>query len=465
MKKLSYILAIGLMLFLAGVCSADISAKLNKIVSSPSQAKCQFSINIIEANSGKVIYSKNPQMSLIPASNMKLVTTAAALYYLKSDFIYMTTVGLFDGDLVIRGAGDPLLGDEITDKKYNRKKSWLIDDIAEKLAAKNIKTINNIIVDSTIFDDHRVCPNWPKAQLNRSYACEISGLNYNGNCIDVTAKNVSRKIDIQLEPATHFLTFVNKIQPTSKRNKSSNAIAAYRTNKPNHIIFKGKCRSQSGPFTIAIQRPAVYLGFLIAEKLLEKNIRLNGQLIEKAAVISNDFIKLAEYKTTIADCLTRANKDSFGLAAECLLKTISSNMTGQGSFDGGKNLISRYLTKIGVEPTEFFIDDGSGLSRKNRLSANTITTVLSGIYKGSNRKLFKESLSVGGIDGTAAKHFKDPRYRGKIFGKTGYINGVKSFSGICQSKQGDFIFSIIVNKANGKTRPVINAIVEAIIDN
>lgn len=78
--------------------------------------------------------------------------------------------------------------------------------------------------------------------------------------------------------------------------------------------------------------------------------------------------------------------------------------------------------------------------------------------------MYKNSLAIGGIDGTIAKYFKENKYRGKIFGKTGYIEGVKSFSGVCTTKEGDYIFSILANNPNGQTREAINNIVKAIID-
>ncbi len=173
------------------------------------------------------------------------------------------------------------------------------------------------------------------------------------------------------------------------------------------------------------------------------------------------------YKTPIADCLVRCNKDSFGLAAEALLKTISANMQPgkkNGSWADGREVIHRYLSGLGVDRNEFYIDDGSGLSKKNRLSSNAITKVLQDVYKSRTWKLYKDSFAVGGVAGTIRKYFKDARYKGRVFGKTGYIAGTKSFSGICDTASGEYIFSILTNKANGRTRTAINDIVKAIIN-
>jgi D-alanyl-D-alanine carboxypeptidase/D-alanyl-D-alanine-endopeptidase (penicillin-binding protein 4) len=122
------------------------------------------------------------------------------------------------------------------------------------------------------------------------------------------------------------------------------------------------------------------------------------------------------------------------------------------------------MLELGIERGEFYIDDGSGLSRGNKLSANAITKVLLDVYKGKNWEVYKNSLATGGIDGTIGKYFKEEKYKGKVFGKTGYIGGVTSFSGVCSGKGRDYIFSILANKTRGGTREAINDIAKAIID-
>ena len=167
------------------------------------------------------------------------------------------------------------------------------------------------------------------------------------------------------------------------------------------------------------------------------------------------------------DCLARCNKDSFGLAAEALFKTIAANASltnKDGSWAAGRQIISRYLSSLGVDRSQFYIDDGSGLSRQNELSAYVITKVLSDVYKGRNWQLYKASLAVGGGDGTISRYFKEQKYKGKVFGKTGYMEGVRSFSGACTTAAGDYIFSILANKTNGKTRAAFHDIAKAIID-
>jgi D-alanyl-D-alanine carboxypeptidase/D-alanyl-D-alanine-endopeptidase (penicillin-binding protein 4) len=449
---------------LGSFAKADLAKRINSIISRSSQRKVQYSIRIIRADSGKTVYSHNAKKAMVPASNMKIIVSAAALRYLGPNYEYKTKVGLCGNTLVVIGSGDPLLGDKATDTKYSREAGWIFENIAAALKRNGVTTIKDIIVDSSIFDDQRVHPNWPKEELNRWYACEVSGLNFNGNCIEVTATNKGGRAVVSIEPKTGFVKVINKVKAISK---GKSAVGSYRQPEPNKIIIKGKCRKKAGPFDVAIERPAAFFGFLLHEHLTRQGINTQGRLIEKTIGRDCNFRVLTEYSSPMADCLARCNKNSFGLAAEALLKTIAANVSlngKNGSWAGGREIIGEYLLKLGIEGKEFYIDDGSGLSRQNKLSANSITRVLLAVCKSKDWRLYKSSLAVGGVDGTIRKYFKEKKYKGKIFGKTGYVNRVKSFSGVCNTAGGDYIFSILANNTNGKTRKAINDIAKAIID-
>jgi D-alanyl-D-alanine carboxypeptidase/D-alanyl-D-alanine-endopeptidase (penicillin-binding protein 4) len=449
---------------LTAVAEANIARRVNGIISQPSHKKVLFSVHIVKADSGRTIFSHNAKEPLVPASNMKIITTAAALKFLGPGYKFKTTVGLCGDTLVVTGSGDPLLGDKDTDKKYGRKPGWIFENIAEQLKRKGIKTVNDIIVDTGVFDNQRVHPNWPKKELNRSYACEVSGLNYNGNCIEITTKKTGGRIIIILEPKTSFVKLINKVTPISK---GTGTVGSYRNQQPNKIVVKGKCKSKVGPFAVAIERPAAFFAFLLAENLAKAGIRAKGEFIEKKVADDCNITVLAEYITPISDCLARSNKDSFGLAAEALFKTIAANanLTNRnGSWAAGRQTVSRYLSGLGIDRSQFYIDDGSGLSRRNELSAYAITRALSDVYKGRNWPLYKASLAVGGIDGTIATHFREQKYKGKVCGKTGYMIGLRAFSGVCTTPAGDYIFSILANKTNGSTRKAVHDIAKAIID-
>jgi serine-type D-Ala-D-Ala carboxypeptidase/endopeptidase (penicillin-binding protein 4) len=401
---------------------------------------------------------------MLPASNMKVVTTAAALKYLGADFAYKTCVGLQNGALVVIGSGDPLLGDKLTDARYSRQTGWMFDKIVQALREQNVAEVNDILIDTTVFDDERVHPSWPARDYNKWYACEICGLNFNDNCIEVTASNLGDRVAISIEPKTAFVQIINEVEPVTG---GDTAIGANRTPQPNKIRLFGKCRNREGPFRVAIEQPATFFGCVLAESLIRAGIPAKGRLVEKAVNVDAGFKPLVEFSTPITDCLRRANTDSLGLAAEALLKTIDAHSKPDGkngSWSGGRELIAKYLAGLGIPAEEFTVDDGSGLSRLDRLTTNALSKILLDLYHGKNWELFQGSLAVAGEEGTIDKYFKEAKYRGRIHAKTGYITGVRALSGVCLTNTGPYLFSVLSNGPKGLSRDGINNIPKAIID-
>ncbi|MGA2914870.1 MAG: D-alanyl-D-alanine carboxypeptidase/D-alanyl-D-alanine-endopeptidase [Sedimentisphaerales bacterium] len=447
---------------LAASCPASLQEKITQIILRKEQSNVKFGVLVIDPNSKARIFGYSESLALVPASNMKLVTSFAALKHLGKQFEFVTTAAMSDKNLVIIGSGDPLL--EYPDEKTadSNNAGNFLSDIVKAFKERNITEIGDIVVDSSVFDDVRVRPGWPKEQLNRPYACEVSGLNYNANCVKISASQKNGQVELLVEPDTNYLTLVNNVQPVSK---GDSAIGAYRTEKENVIVIGGKC-GKAASFDVAIERPATFFGTLLAENLNKAGIKVSGYVTE-AKVNSEKLQMLVKHRTGIVKVLQQCNKDSFHLAAECLFKTLGARQTSGkgGSWQAGRKAISDYLTSLGSDPAGFNIDDGSGLSDKDRLSAGIIIRVLTDAYSSDLWPVFKETLAEGGVDGTLKKYFYQNKYRGKIFAKTGYINGVRALSGVCVANSGkEYLFSILTNNANYKTKEAIFDIVKAIID-
>jgi len=446
-----------------GVSLGGLTQRLVKAVGSQQDADA-YSIQIVEPNSGTVVYSHNAHKPLMPASNMKVVTTAAALKYLGADFQYRTRVGRQNGALVVIGSGDPLLGDKSTDDRYDRPPGWIFEKIVQALREQGVTEVNDVVIDTTVFDDQRVHPSWPAKDYNKWYACEVCGLNYNENCIKVTASNQGNSVAVSIEPRTAFVQILNEVEPVTD---GDSAIGSHRTQQPNKITLFGRCKNREGPFRVAIEQPAAFFGFCLAENLARAGITPKGRLIEKAVNVEAGFKPLVEFTTPLVDCVRRANTDSLGLAAEALLKTIDAHSKPDrknGGWTGGRELIAKYLTELGIPSEEFVIDDGSGLSRQNRLTTYALSKILLDLYRSQNWELFQASLAVAGEEGTIDKYFNEAKYRGKIHAKTGYISGVRALSGVCLTDTGPYLFSILSNGPKGLSRDAINNIAKAIID-
>jgi D-alanyl-D-alanine carboxypeptidase/D-alanyl-D-alanine-endopeptidase (penicillin-binding protein 4) len=218
---------------------------------------------------------------------------------------------------------------------------------------------------------------------------------------------------------------------------------------------------------VAVENPALYFGRLLRNALIEQGIGVSGEIRESPAPQGCEIRPLAEHSTSIGDCLQRTNKDSLGLAAEAMFKRLgvqSDPDAHQGSWEGGQRVLSGYLQGLGVSEREHVIADGSGLSRDNRLSANALTRVLMHLAAGADWEFYTDSLAVGGLDGTIENHFWEAKYRGRVLAKSGYIHAVRALSGVIRTDSGDYIFSILANKAGSGARSAIDSAVKAVID-
>lgn len=469
LKKATMIINLRKKIFVSLICCviacpvamASVSSRIKSILYRKNLKNVDFGIEIVDASNGKVVYEKNSSKQYIPASNMKVVTSAAALEFLGSDYQFKTTLAMLGDKLIVIGGGDPLLCDSINDAKHGRGKYWIFNDIIETLKSKGIKSVGDVVIDSTFFDNSRVHPSWSRDELNRSYACEVSGLNFNANCVSINVKRSGSVARVSVTPPTKYITIVNQVKLKTTGNS---AVGAYRNGVPNKYILKGNCRTETG-FDVAIEGPAMFFGVVLSERLNAAGIKVGGKVTEKYVKNMTGIRILKEYTTPLTDVLARCNKDSFNMAAEALVKTISAENTNgkvNGEWKHGFSLISRYLGHIGIEDDQFILDDGCGLSRKNRLTADAISKVLFRMYNMDTRQIYIDSLAVGGVEGTSSKYFKEPKYKGKVFAKTGYIRGVRAFSGYVKTDNGDYIFSILSQGGGSYVRTAINDIVKAI---
>ncbi len=438
------------------------SESIMQIIARPHQKNAVFCILAVRADDGKALYSRNAQNPMIPASNMKLVSSAAALYYLGADYVYQTRAALQDGNLVVIGAGDPVLGDAAVDACSGRKDGWAFDAIVCALQDKGVTQVGDVILDSFFFDQNRVHLSWPADQLNQWYACETSGINYNRNCVRIVASR-NGAATLEMEPDNDYIELVSQLRAVTR---GASAVGAYRTNTPNRLTVRGNINKETG-FDVAIERPSGLFGNLLVRRLRAAGIAVNGQIVERYVPQRESLAAIATLTNTLWDVLDRCNKDSFGLAAESLIKTISAENT-QGRINGewphGLTLVGRYLNTLGIDDAQFVLDDGSGLSRKNRLSCSVLTAILRDAYQKPYGQRFVETLAEAGVDGTIGKYFHEAPYRGNICGKTGYIAGVRTFSGVCKTPRGDIIFSIMTEGGNSMTRQCINDITKRIFD-
>ena len=457
-------LCLGGMPCFQAVAPNDLSKRIDEILNRPGLKTVRFSACVVRRDTGEVVYERNPRLALIPASNMKIVTTAGVLEMMGPDFTFITRVGLSGESLVVIGSGDPLFGDKVTGARNGNGRPPVLQDIIDHLKEDGVVSLSDIILDVSVFDDERVHPGWPADQLNQKYACEVSGLNFRGNCAEVAIFNNKGQIELLLDPETEYVRLINAVWP---RSYGRSRISLDRTDVPGELIVAGFIRGRAGPYSFAVENPALFFGHLLRNGLIKAGIPVTGQILERPMLDEGDFRPLTEYRTSLGDCLLMANKESLGLAAEALFKRLGAqaNPDGRGgSWESGQRVLSDYLRGLGVDDGDFYLSDGSGLSRDNRLSAWALTRILLHLAGRPDWEFFESTLAVGGMDGTIEKHFWEKAYRGRVLAKSGYLRAVRALSGVVRTDGGDYIFSFLANRGGNGTRLAIDAAVKAIVD-
>jgi D-alanyl-D-alanine carboxypeptidase/D-alanyl-D-alanine-endopeptidase (penicillin-binding protein 4) len=212
---------------------------------------------------------------------------------------------------------------------------------------------------------------------------------------------------------------------------------------------------------ISVRDPGLYFGYVFKTVLAANGIKVDGKIVRQSVRLAGDKLpadcKVIDiYRSPIAWTLARAGKQSLGMMAESLLKLLGTRVGAVGSWDSGRAAVQAFLRKAQVPQEQITIDDGSGLSRNNRISPAAMVAVLQYMY-GAPHGHFEallDALSHAGIDGTLEKRMRFPETKGRVFAKTGYIDGVRTLAGYVQTKSGKWLaFAFFYNQAS-KTKPL-----------
>ncbi len=424
---------------------ARLTQRLDQILLNRKQAKARFGGRVVELPTGRVLYDHRGHQPLIPASNMKLVVMAAAIDNLGADYEFRTHFAIRGKDLVVLGSGDPTLGDERLAAARRQSILHAFHKVAEQLAGSGVKRIpGNIIVDDYIFDHQFVHPQWPPEQYQAWYEAPIGGLNLNANCVVVRVRPTSlgQPAEAVLSPGNTYLQLENRTMTAEKQH----AVTVTRAQNSETIVVKGPVSraEEVGPLTV--RDPGLYFGAVLKTVLASKGISVLGEVVRER--VRTDAGELPEgchlvwiHRAPLADALARAGKDSLGMMAEALIKLLGAGTGGVGSWAAGRKAVLAFCDRAGVAEGQIVVDDGSGLSRQNRLSPAATTQILKFMFSGpANRfDLLRDSLAVGGVDGTMAKRLTSGDVKGRVFAKTGYIKNVRTLAGYVQTKSGQWL--------------------------
>lgn len=422
-------------------------------------SEARLAIAILDADSGRTLASIGADAPMIPASNMKVFSSAAALAVLGPDFVFTTELAIDGPRLIIRGSGDPALADPVLLKEMKTSVDAVLASWVDAVKSSNPAALAEIVIDDRIFDREYVHPSWPREQLNRWYCAEVSGLNFHTNTIALYPRPTKPESapSLSIEPRADWINIQNR---AVTKAAGENTTWAARPDDSNRITVYGNVRwAPEEPVEVTLHEPQLFLGRLLADRLAKAGLpSLKVRLANDQDAPSGGRV-IAVVKTPIDIVLRRCNVNSHNLYAEALIKRVGRQVTGQpGSWQNGAAVL-RMLVQERLGPADasaIAAADGSGMSRDNKVTANLITRWIASIAADPRiGAAFLDSLPVAAKDGSLKRRFDGKPFELDVRAKTGYIRSVSSLSGLVseavtmpdpKAAPRRVIFSIIVNE-------------------
>jgi D-alanyl-D-alanine carboxypeptidase/D-alanyl-D-alanine-endopeptidase (penicillin-binding protein 4) len=449
---------------------AGLQGELQRLIRSPGWRGDQWGVMVVSLDQGDTIFSYQPDYALAPASNLKLYTSAAALYYLGPSFRYSTYLlsdgavsgGVLEGELILYGTGDPTLSD-----RFFRTQTSVWEFFADSLAAQGITEIRGDVVgDASYFGDHGAGEGWQESYMSASYAVLPSALTFNDNLVTLHIRPGEQsgwRPQIQLVPGGEGIALVN--QATTAPAGGRTSILVTRAAYDGPIVVRGQiAQGAAGVWrSVPVADPARYSAAVLRETLERRGIRVNGGIrvvldakespVTGRSVFAPAFDKqpplrvLAIHQSPpLQEILSVLNKKSHNLFADVVLRTVGRVVTGEGTVAGGARAVHYLLEcETGEEPPVLDMYDGSGLSILNRTTPRTTIRLLAYMADSPIGHAFWETLPEAG-DAQGLKRMYRTRAEGNLRAKTGTIDHVSALSGYVQAANGERLaFSIMSN--------------------
>lgn len=448
------------------VVNASLQAQLAAYLAKAAPKGVDISVTLVDVPTGQVLAEVEGQRPMAPASNLKLVTSAAALDVLGPDFNFETLLlsrpaaaGASDRRpaLVVVGDGDPAFFDVKTLAAAKLTPEQVVGAWIEAAQKASPAGFREIIVDDRVFDTQGVPEGWPKNQLDRAYEVAVSGLNFHNNVFAVTPRpNKAGGVDVDVFPLGDFITVQNTAR-ASRDRKSQQFIVA---RSGNTLKIAGVVPFEPDePFLPTLPDPALNFGQWLAGKLAAQKMPTGP--VRRAAgdepKIGAGDVVIHKIQTPIQAVLNRTNRDSYNLYAECMLKRLAVKATGyQGSFDGGCKAVRQAMGKrLGEGALAGYHQiDGCGLSKGNRVTTRMMAQLVASVLRDPKiAAAYRTSLARPGMEGSTFEHrFQKVKLAGEVYGKSGYINGVSALAGVLvREKEGKAVaFSILCNATGPK---------------
>jgi D-alanyl-D-alanine carboxypeptidase/D-alanyl-D-alanine-endopeptidase (penicillin-binding protein 4) len=453
----------------------SLNTKIESILRTTEARRGHWGIEVVRLRDGKVLYSRQAEQLFLPASNMKLFTTAAALEKLGPDFRFRTTVeseappdaaGRVK-DLFLVGRGDPSLGNRVLPDEPRPENApppqAAFQVFADQLVSKGVREVTgNLIADDTYFVFEPFSRGWEEDDLVYGYAAPVTALAFNDNALLIrlapgAAVGDMARIDIQ--PFPDFYSLNNSLVTVPEN--VPNRIRIARTPGSRQLMFWGEIQVDAEPDedSVSVEDPSRWAAELFRKALEARGIRVGGSVevrrISRAEASAPDFAPPTPPRVVLAERLSPPlsedikiiNKYSHNLHVEMLLRTLGKELNEQGSSKAGIEVLENFVQGVGIEKNEATFSDGSGLSRHSLIAPRATIKLLRFMAKSPRFPAFLDSLPIAGEDGTLDDRFERTSARGKVRAKTGTLEHVNALSGYMDLPSGERLaFSIMGNE-------------------
>jgi D-alanyl-D-alanine carboxypeptidase/D-alanyl-D-alanine-endopeptidase (penicillin-binding protein 4) len=454
----------------------ELQSRIQEIVRQPALEPGFFAVKIVSLDTGLVIYEQNANKFTRPASNMKLYTVAAALDRLTPDYHFITSVfakekledGKVKGDLIVYGRGDPSFAARFNNSDYFKG----IDDLAARIVTAGVKRVKGDLVgDESWFNGAPLGSGWEWEDLQWSYGAEVSALTVNDNAIDLTVKPADRAgapVVITTGPPAAFITIANRATTGPRGSKSD--LNVYRGLGANTLEISGSLPLGDNGFTnsVAIPDPALAFVTMLRDALLKRGVKIDGKVrtvdarsgesivprplaaLTQGTLSQPPPIEIAAAQSPpFSLIVAHTLKPSQNLYTEIILRTLgklNSVSSSQTNEEAGLIVVRNFLRQAGANESDLALNDGSGLSRNDMITANATVQLLTFMSKHKYFAQFRDALPIAGVDGTLRTRMRGTPAEGNLRAKTGSLSSVASLSGYVTTAAGEhLVFSMMLN--------------------
>lgn len=472
----------------------ELGREIERAIASSGLNSARWGIFVMSLRDWRVLYARDANQTFIPASNMKLYTTAVALDQLGADYRWRTSVyaaaapnqsGTIDGDLTLYGRGAP---DLVLNTKGNQARSSL-GQLADELYRRGVRRVRGSIVgDESYFRGEPLGDGWLWNDVQWYFGAEASALSIGGNEVTLTTTPASKAGDraaLKLEPATDYVRVVNETMTVERGQPATIGINRGLSDNVVRVWGDFPLRGRGFNARLSVHQPALWAARLLREEMRARGISVEGEAIMKDArgVQENErfnperAIELASLTSkTLSDIARATNKESLNLEAELILRTLGKErgatapdadprkMFTRGDDQAGLAVIRRWLEQAAINTRSLALHDGSGLSRLDLVTPEATARLLAAMRKSAAATALQDSLPIAGRDGTLGSRLRAAS--GRIYAKTGTLTYTNSLSGYALTADDELlVFSIMCNNETtpASSTPVIDAIALSLV--